>query len=70
MYPCPSCPGSATQDPAQIDKDRAARADRAIAAANQQLDDAAAFVKEHANSPNLLDYVDRISALKAAVKNG
>ena len=41
---------------------------QAIAAANRQLDDAAAFIKEHADSPNLLDYVDRISALKAAIK--
>ena len=56
--------------PAQTDKDRAARADRAIAAANRQLDDAAAFIKEHPESPNLFDYIDRIGALKAAVKNG
>ena len=67
--PSPS-PAPTTQDPAQIEKDRAARAERAIAAANQQLDDAAAFIKEHADLPNLLDYVDRIGALKAAVKNG
>ena len=41
---------------------------QAIAAANRQLDDAAAFVKEHIDSPNLLDYVGRIGALKAAIK--
>jgi hypothetical protein len=41
---------------------------QAIAAANRQLDDAAAFVKEHSGSPNLLDYVERMDALKAAVK--
>ena len=41
---------------------------QAIAAANRQLDDAAAFVKEHADSPNLLDYVDRIGALRAAIQ--
>ncbi len=67
--PSPS-PAPTTQDPAQIEKDRAARAERAIAAANQQLDDAAAFIKEHADSPNLLNYVDRITGLKSAVKNG
>jgi len=53
--------------PAPTDEDRTARA---TAAANQQLDDAAAFIKEHSESPNLLDYVDRITALKSAVKNG
>ena len=63
-------PAPTTQDPAQIEKDRAARAERAIAAADQQLDDAAAFIKEHSESPNLLEYVDQITALKAAVKNG
>jgi hypothetical protein len=69
--PSPSpAPAPATPDPAQIEKDRAARAERAVAAANQQLDDAASFIKEHADSPNLFDYVDRINALKAAVKNG
>jgi hypothetical protein len=60
----------ATPDPAQIEKDRAARAERAITAAKAQLDDAAAFIKEHPQSPKLLDYVDRIGALSAAVKGG
>ena len=55
-------------DPAQTENERAARAARAVAAANQQLDDAAAFIKEHSDSPNLLDYVGQITALKAAVK--
>ena len=59
-----------TTDSAQIERDRAARAERAIAAANQQLEDAADFIKEHSNSSNLLDYVGRIAALKTAVKNG
>jgi anti-sigma28 factor (negative regulator of flagellin synthesis) len=63
-------PAPTTTDPAEIEKDRAARAERAVAAANQQLDDAAAVIKEHADSPNVFDYVDRINALKAAVKNG
>ena len=53
-----------------IEKDRAERADRVIAAAKWQLDDAAAFIKEHPRSPNLLDYVDRIAALSASVKDG
>ena len=61
---------SAIPDPAQIEKDHAARAERAIAAAEAQLDDAAAFIKQHPQSPKLLDYVDRIGALSAAVKNG
>jgi hypothetical protein len=63
-------PTQATPDPAQIEKERAARRERALAAAKQQLDDAAAFIKEHGNSPNLFEYVDRINALKAAVKTG
>ena len=57
--------------PDQSDKERAARAERAeraTAAANRQLDDAASFVKEHADSPNLFDYIERIGALKAAIK--
>ena len=55
---------------AETDNERAARAARAVAAANQQLDDAAAFIKEHSESPSLLDYVGQITALKSAVKNG
>jgi hypothetical protein len=69
--PNPSpAPAPPAPDPAQLEKDRAARAERAVTAANRQLDDAAAFIKEHGDSPNLFDYVDRINALKAAVKNG
>ena len=41
---------------------------QAIAAANRQVDDAAGFVKEHADLPKLLEYIERIGALKAAVK--
>jgi hypothetical protein len=63
-------PAPATPDPAQIEKDRAARVERAAVVANQRLDDAADFIKEHGDSPNLFDYVDRINALKAALKNG
>ena len=43
---------------------------QAIAAANRQVDDAAGFIKEHTDSPNLFDYIERISALKAAIKKG
>ena len=60
-------PTPTTPDPGQTARDRA---EGTIAAANQQLEDAADFIKEHADSANLLDYVDRIDALKAALKNG
>jgi uncharacterized protein/mevalonate kinase len=63
-------PAPGNPDSAKIEKDRAERADRVIAAAKQQLDDAAAFIKEHPHSPNLLDYVGRIAALSASVRNG
>ena len=59
----------APTDPAQIERDRAARTERAIAAAKAQLEDAEAFLKEHSQSPKLLDYVERIGALSAAVKS-
>src|SRR5579863_10194610 len=58
----------AAQDPAQAEKERAARTQKAIAAANAQLEDAGAFIKEHPQSPKLLDYIDRIGALSAAIK--
>ena len=60
-------PTPTTPDPGQTARDRA---EGTIAAANQQLEDAADFIKEHADLANLLDYVDRIDALKAALKNG
>jgi len=69
--PNPSpAPAPTAPDPVQLEKDRAARSERAVTAANRQLDDAAAFIKEHGDSPNLFEYVDRINALKAAAKNG
>ena len=58
----------AAPDPAQAEKERAARTQKAIAAANAQLEDAGAFIKEHPQSPKLLDYIDRIGALSATVK--
>ena len=62
-------PASApTIDTAKSDADRAARLERATAAAKAQLDDAQAFIQQHAQSPQLLEYVDRMGALAAAVK--
>ena len=55
-------------DPAQAQKERAARVDKAIAAANAQLEDVGGFIKEHPQSPKLLEYIDRIAAVSAAVK--
>ena len=49
--PPASAPAPANPDTAQRDKERTEHADRAIAAANRQLDDAAAFIKEQAGSP-------------------
>ena len=69
--PPPASAPAPSPGPDQSDKERAARAERAeraTAAANRQLDDAASFVKEHADSPNLFDYIERIGALKAAIK--
>ena len=59
---------STSPDPAQVEKERAARVQKAIAAANSQLEDVGNFIKEHPQSPKLLEYIDRISALSAAVK--
>ena len=50
--------------------DRKGREERVISAGKAQLDDAAAFIEQHPQSPKLLDYVNRIGALKTAVKNG
>jgi hypothetical protein len=58
----------AVADPAQVEKARADRAQKAIAAANAQLKDAGAFIKEHPQSPKLLEYIDRIAAVSAAIK--
>jgi hypothetical protein len=56
-------------DPVQVEKERAARTDKAVAAAKAQLADVGGFIQEHPQSPKLLDYIDRISALSAAVKS-
>ena len=42
--------------------------EKVIAAANAQLEDVGGFIKEYPQSPKLLDYIDRIGALSAAVK--
>ncbi len=68
--PTPTPALQVVQDPAQAEKERAARAEKAVAAANAQLEDVGGFIKEHPQSPKLLDYIDRISALSAAVKTG
>jgi hypothetical protein len=44
------------------------RAQKAIAAANAELGDVGNFIKEFPQTPKLLDYIDRIGALSAAVK--
>ena len=63
-------PVPVVQDPVQAEKERAVRAEKAIAAANEQLKDVDGFIKEHPQSPKLLDYIDRIGSLSAAVKTG
>ena len=55
-------------DPVQVEKERAARLQKAIVAANAQLEDVGNFIKEHPQSPKLLEYIDRIGALSSAVK--
>jgi hypothetical protein len=64
----PVAPTPAAPDLAQAEKERVARAEKAIAAANAQLEDVGSFIKEHPQSPKLLDYIDRIGALSAAIK--
>ena len=69
--PSPASPSpgpTAGPDPAAVEKERAARSQKAVSAANSLLEDAGAFVKEHPQSPKLLDYIERIAALSAAVK--
>ena len=69
--PSPASPPpgpTAGPDPAAVEKERAARSQKAVSAANSLLEDAGAFVKEHPQSPKLLDYIERIAALSAAVK--
>jgi hypothetical protein len=58
----------AAPDPAQVEKERAAHTEKAIASAKAQLEDVGGFIKEHPQSPKLLEYIDRIGALSAAIK--
>jgi hypothetical protein len=58
----------AAPDPAQAEKEGAAHTERAIASAQAQLEDVGGFIKEHPQSPKLLEYIDRIGALSAAIK--
>jgi hypothetical protein len=64
----PAAPSPAAPDPAQAEKERASRAEKAIAAAKAQLEDVGSFIKEYPHSLKLLDYIDRIGALSTAVK--
>jgi len=68
--PSPAPSPASPQDPGQVERDRAARAEKAIAAGNLQLKDVEAFIQQHPQSARLLDYVDRLNALKAAVRDG
>ena len=69
--PAPTAaPIQVVQDPAKAEKERAVRSERTVAAGNAELKDVEAFIKEHPQSPKLLDYIDRIGALSAAVKAG
>jgi hypothetical protein len=64
----PSAPSP--EDAARLERERADHLEKAVAAAKKQLDDAAQFIKEAPQNPKLLDYVDRIAALNAAVGQG
>ncbi len=66
----PPAPVAPPPDPVQVEKERAARAEKAIAAAKALLEDVDGFIKEHSKSPNLLDYIDRTTALRAGIKSG
>jgi hypothetical protein len=59
---------AAVPDPVQAETDKVARADRVIGAAKAQLEDAEAFIREHPQSPRLLEFVELISTLSNAVK--
>ena len=64
----PSAPSP--EDAARRERERADHLEKAVAAAKRQLDDGAQFIKEDPQNPKLLDYVDRIAALNAAVGQG
>ena len=61
---------SPIEDSARAEKERTERVNRATVAAKAQLADAGVFIQEHPQSPNLLDYLDRIAALSKAVASG
>ena len=65
VSPSPAPPSP--EDAARRERERANHLEKAVAAAKRQLDDAAQFIKEDPQNPKLLDYVDRIAALNAAV---
>ena len=56
--------------PSPSPEEQALHLARVVAAAKEQLDDTAQFIKEHPQNPNLLDYVDRTAALNVAVGQG
>ena len=65
VSPSPAPPSP--EEAARRERERADHLEKAVAAAKRQLDDAAQFIKEDPQNPKLLDYVDRIAALNAAV---
>jgi hypothetical protein len=67
--PTPAPDLTPTHDPEELAARRAVAIDRATAAAKTQIADVEAFIQEHPQTPQLLDYVDRLSALSAAVKS-
>jgi hypothetical protein len=58
------------EEAARRERERADHLEKAVAAGKKQLDDAAQFIKDDPHNPKLLDYVDRIAALNAAVGQG
>ena len=58
------------EEAARRERERADQLEKAVAAAKRQLNDAAQFIKGDPQNPKLLDYVDLIAALSAAVGQG
>ena len=65
-----SAPVPEAPDSAETKKSAPRAPNGQLAAANEQLEDVDGFIKEHSKSPNLLDYIDRTTALRAAIKAG
>jgi len=63
--PSPAPQPTPTPQPPPVDT---GRTQKAIAAANAEMGDVGDFIKEFPQTPKLLDYIDRIGALSAAVK--